>query len=40
MSHHDVSRLPVVEDGRIVGMISRSHIVLALARYEFHDDQA
>ena len=40
MSHHDVSRLPVVDDGRIVGMISRSHIVLALARYEFHDDQA
>jgi CBS domain-containing protein len=40
MSRHDVSRLPVVEDGRVVGMISRSHIVLALARYEFHDDQA
>ena len=40
MSRHDVSRLPVVDDGRVVGMISRSHIVRALARYEFHDDQA
>jgi CBS domain-containing protein len=40
MSRHDVSRLPVVDDGRIVGMISRSHIVRALARYEFHDNQA
>lgn len=35
MARHDVSRLPVIADGRVVGMISRSHIVLALARYEF-----
>ena len=39
MAHHNVSRLVVVEDGdRVVGMIARSHIVLALARYEFNDD--
>lgn len=40
MARHEVSRLPVVDDGRVVGMISRSHIVRALARYVFHDDQA
>jgi len=38
MAHHDVSRLVVVEDDRVVGVIARSHIVLALARYEFSDD--
>jgi CBS domain-containing protein len=38
MAHHDVSRLVVVEDDRVVGVIARSHIVLALARYEFNDD--
>ena len=36
MAHHDVSRLPVVEDGRLVGLISRSDVVRALAKYEFH----
>lgn len=35
MTHHDVSRLPVVEDGRLVGMIARSDVVRALAHYEF-----
>ena len=38
MSKHDISRLVVVEGGRVVGMIARSHIVLALARYEFNGD--
>ena len=38
MSHQNVSRLVVVEGDRVVGMIARSHIVLALARYEFNDD--
>jgi CBS domain-containing protein len=43
MSKHDISRLVVVEGDRVVGMIARSHIVLALARYEFSgggDDDA
>ena len=39
MAHDDVSRLVVVEDERVVGVIARSHIVLALARYEFNDDE-
>ncbi len=38
MAHDDVSRLVVVEDERVVGVIARSHIVLALARYEFNDE--
>ena len=38
MSKHDVSRLVVVDGKQVVGMIARSHIVLALARYEFNDD--
>ncbi len=37
MARHEVSRLPVVEDGRVVGMVSRSDVVRALARYVFHD---
>jgi CBS domain-containing protein len=36
MSKHNVSRLVVVEGNDVVGMISRSQIVLALARYEFN----
>jgi CBS domain-containing protein len=35
MAKHDVSRLVVVEGGRLVGVISRSDIVRALAHYEF-----
>jgi CBS domain-containing protein len=35
MANHDVSRLPVVDDGRLLGLISRSDIVRALAKYEF-----
>jgi CBS domain-containing protein len=38
MSHHNVSRLVVVEGDQVVGMIARSHIVRALAQYEFSDD--
>jgi CBS domain-containing protein len=37
MSKHNISRLVVVEGDQVVGMIARSHIVLALARYEFND---
>jgi len=36
MSKHNVSRLVVVEGNDVVGMISRSQIVLALAPYEFN----
>jgi CBS domain-containing protein len=36
MSKHNVSRLVVVDGPNVVGMISRSQIVLALARYEFN----
>lgn len=35
MAHEGVSRLPVVEDGRYVGMLTRGHVVAALDRYEF-----
>jgi CBS domain-containing protein len=38
MSKHNISRLVVVEGNQVVGMIARSHIVLALARYEFNGD--
>jgi CBS domain-containing protein len=35
MAKHDVSRLVVVEGGRLVGVISRADVVRALAHYEF-----
>jgi CBS domain-containing protein len=35
IAKHDVSRLPVIDDGKVVGTIGRSEIIRALARLEF-----
>ena len=35
MAKHDISRLAVVEGGKLVGVISRADVVRALAHYEF-----
>jgi len=35
---YNVARLPVVENDRLVGVISRADIVRALGRYEFHTE--
>ena len=35
IAKHDVARLPVLDDGKVVGTIGRSEIIRALARLEF-----
>ena len=35
MAKHDISRLAVVDGGKLIGVISRADVVRALAHYEF-----